>query len=154
TDLARTHRVWVPDIPGFGLSSLPREDVSFEVIADVLCEGLTKISSSPILRLDIVGFSLGATLACYLASAWPSAIGNFVLVGCNLVGPSSTRLPGLINPKKMKSTELQRQAYRNNLALMMFSDSTHIDDSILDLYIEDCEIRTLPSRFLDVDKNY
>lgn len=150
--LARTHTVWVPDIAGFGESSLPEEGpLSVASLARGLCEGLEKLSNGGCEQLDVVGFSLGAGVAAQFAQAWRGSVRSLVLVGCNVIGLAPTRMPGLMAPRRIADPTLRRQAYRHNLALMMFSDAAQIDDTILDVYIADSEMRTMPFDVLDVD---
>jgi proline-specific peptidase len=74
---ARTHRVVAMDLPGFGYSQMPAEEVSIEVYARVLDELLGKldIESAP-----VVGNSMGGFVAAQLCVSHPERVSGVVLV--------------------------------------------------------------------------
>jgi pimeloyl-ACP methyl ester carboxylesterase len=71
------HRCIAVDLPGFGASEMPREDVSIQGYAhtlDVLCDRLDV--ESPI----VIGNSMGGFVAAELAVAFPTRVAKLVLV--------------------------------------------------------------------------
>jgi proline-specific peptidase len=74
---ARTHRVVAMDLPGFGYSQMPAEEISIEAYARVLDELLGKldIESAP-----IVGNSMGGFVAAQLCVSHPERVSGVVLV--------------------------------------------------------------------------
>ncbi|HVS29728.1 MAG TPA: alpha/beta fold hydrolase [Solirubrobacteraceae bacterium] len=74
---ARTHRVIVPDLPGFGCSQMPSEKISINGYArwlDELCARLELEST------DIVGNSMGGFVAAEFALAFPQRVKRLALV--------------------------------------------------------------------------
>src|SRR3954454_23105555 len=72
-----THRVIAPDLPGFGGSEMPAEDISikgFARVIDALCD-LLEIES-PV----VVGNSMGGFIGAELALAFPTRVTRLVLV--------------------------------------------------------------------------
>ncbi len=75
--LARTHRVYAPDLPGFGASAKPTADYSpafFERFAVGFLDALG------LRRAAVVGNSLGGLSALRLALSEPSRVGALILV--------------------------------------------------------------------------
>jgi pimeloyl-ACP methyl ester carboxylesterase len=75
--LAPTHRVIVPDLPGFGASPMPREEISIAGYArclDALC-GTLGINAA-----GVVGNSMGGFIATELAIASPQRVERLMLV--------------------------------------------------------------------------
>jgi pimeloyl-ACP methyl ester carboxylesterase len=74
---ARDHRVVAFDLPGFGASELPSEDITISGYArfvDALCSALG-IDSAP-----VVGNSMGGFIGAELAIAFPARVERLVLV--------------------------------------------------------------------------
>lgn len=75
--LARSHRVVAVDLPGFGYSEMPREDISISRYArclDVVCDELD------IGRAAVVGNSMGGFVGADFAIQHPDRVGHLVLV--------------------------------------------------------------------------
>src|SRR4051812_39418124 len=73
----RSHRVIAPDLPGFGFSEMPAEDVSIPGYARTvaaLCEQLE------VDRAAVVGNSLGGFVAAEVAIQFPELVERLVLV--------------------------------------------------------------------------
>jgi 2-hydroxy-6-oxonona-2,4-dienedioate hydrolase len=63
--------VWVPDMPGFGDSALPPGCQDADQLPPWLEQGLQQLlGRTPV---DVVGFSFGALVAGYLATAHPAS---------------------------------------------------------------------------------
>jgi 2-hydroxy-6-oxonona-2,4-dienedioate hydrolase len=85
--LARTHRVYAPDLPGFGGSAKPQADYSpafFGWFAAGLLDALG------LERAAVVGNSLGGLIALRLALSEPARVGSLVLVDSAGLGRSAT----------------------------------------------------------------
>lgn len=74
---ARTHRVIVPDLPGFGASEMPREQISIPGYAgflEQLCDTLSIDAAA------VVGNSMGGHIAAELAIRSPQRVERLMLV--------------------------------------------------------------------------
>ncbi|MCO1595806.1 alpha/beta hydrolase [Micromonospora sp. RHAY321] len=76
--LASTHPVYVPDLPGFGLTERPRGAYDVRRHADHLAAWLAAYRLPPVCLL---GHSFGAEVAAALAAARPDAVRALVLAG-------------------------------------------------------------------------
>ncbi len=83
--IGRARRVIAPDLPGFGGSDMPAQDVSisgYTQVVDELCEHL---GLGPVV---VVGNSMGGFIASDLALAHPERVEKLVLVGAAGMVPS------------------------------------------------------------------
>jgi pimeloyl-ACP methyl ester carboxylesterase len=74
---ARTHRVIAPDLPGFGASEVPREEISisgYGRFLDRLCDVLSVDAAA------VVGNSMGGFVSAELAIHFPQRVERLVLV--------------------------------------------------------------------------
>ncbi len=74
---ARTHRVIAPDLPGFGASEMPREEISIDGYArflENLCDALSIDAAA------VVGNSMGGHIASELAIRSPQRVERLMLV--------------------------------------------------------------------------
>ncbi|MEH1164418.1 alpha/beta fold hydrolase [Micromonospora sp. CPCC 205539] len=76
--LAPTHQVYVPDLPGFGLSERPRGAYDVRQHAEHLAAWLAAYRLPPVCLL---GHSFGAEVAAALAATHPAAVRALVLAG-------------------------------------------------------------------------
>ncbi|MET8527932.1 alpha/beta fold hydrolase [Micromonospora sp. NPDC005172] len=76
--LAATHPVYVPDLPGFGLSEHPRGAYDVARHAEHLAAWLAAYQLPPVC---LVGHSFGAEVAAALAATHPEAVRALVLAG-------------------------------------------------------------------------
>ncbi|MCG5466165.1 alpha/beta hydrolase [Micromonospora sp. NPDC053740] len=76
--LATTHQVYVPDLPGFGLSEHPRGAYDVRRHADHLAAWLATYQLPPVCLL---GHSFGAEVAAAVAATHPDAVRALVLAG-------------------------------------------------------------------------
>lgn len=83
-DLARTHRVIAPDLPGHGLSSKGRGDYSLGAFAAVLRDLLVELDID---KVTVVGHSLGGGVALQLAYQHPELVGRVALIASGGLGP-------------------------------------------------------------------
>jgi pimeloyl-ACP methyl ester carboxylesterase len=77
-DLAATHPVYLPDLPGFGHSGKARRVFDAAAHADHLAAWLARIGLA---RVCVLGHSFGAEVAAALAVRHPARVGALVLVG-------------------------------------------------------------------------
>ena len=75
--LARHHRVFLPDLPGFGLSADNPRLRSFRDLGESLAELVGKEGGGPV---DLMGNSMGGGLATGVALARPDLVHSLVLV--------------------------------------------------------------------------
>lgn len=76
--LAETHRVLVPDLPGFGASQKPRRALDVPGLAAALAGYLTAAAPA---RVVLVANSFGCQIAARTVSAAPGVVERLVLVG-------------------------------------------------------------------------
>ncbi|PWR06350.1 alpha/beta hydrolase [Micromonospora acroterricola] len=76
--LAHTHPVYVPDLPGFGLTEHPRGAYDVRDHADHLAAWLAAYQLPP---ACLVGHSFGAEVVAALAAAYPDLVRALVLAG-------------------------------------------------------------------------
>ena len=81
--LARTHRVCVPDLPGFGRSPLAGRDTGLRANAALLLR-LVESLDPPVV---LVGNSMGALLSMFVAGERPDLVSALVLVAPPAPGP-------------------------------------------------------------------
>jgi pimeloyl-ACP methyl ester carboxylesterase len=89
--LASNHRVFAPDLPGYGRSDKPRTNYSLNYYVDFLAHFLETIGLE---RTSVVGISLGGAVALGFALRSPRKIRQLVLVDCYGLG-SKRPLGGL-----------------------------------------------------------
>ena len=77
TALAARHRVYAPDLPGFGRSERLPEALSLPVATGFLRRFLDAVD---VPRAHVVGNSLGGSIAMQFAVQFPEAVDRFVLV--------------------------------------------------------------------------
>jgi len=73
---AAGHRVWAPDLPGYGEAALEPGHVDYVAVASALLEGAAAV----------VGCSFGGRVALELAVTRPELVGRLVLVGAAIAG--------------------------------------------------------------------
>lgn len=91
--LARTHRVIVPDLVGFGRTIIPPEGMHFSVLADYFSALLAAL---PLDRAVVVGNSLGGAVAIRHAARHPEQVSRLFLL--NTAGVPFGDV-GIFNPK-------------------------------------------------------
>lgn len=88
-DLARDHRVYAPDLPGFGRSDKPPLRYGVPYFTRVLEQYMDRLGVG---SADVVGASLGGRIAIELALAHPSRVDRLVLVDTLGLGRPRLRL--------------------------------------------------------------
>lgn len=87
--LAPSHRVLVPDLPGFGQSEDPARPLRVPELASAL---LAWLDAAGIARAHLVGNSLGAQVAVAAACIAPRRVSSLVLVGPTVDREARTRM--------------------------------------------------------------
>jgi pimeloyl-ACP methyl ester carboxylesterase len=91
--IAQERRVIAPDLPGFGLSEVPREEISISGYARCV-ESLRERLG--IERVNLVGNSMGGFIAAEVAIQFAAGVERLVLVSAaGLTGPNVSRAPVL-----------------------------------------------------------
>ncbi len=89
--LARRHRVLTLDLPGFGYSPMPAEQISISGYARLLDRLLGELEID---AATLVGNSMGGFVAAELAIAFPQRVERLVLISA--AGISTTAHPGTV----------------------------------------------------------
>jgi pimeloyl-ACP methyl ester carboxylesterase len=76
--LAPSHRVYAPDLPGFGGSARPRPALDVDELADALAAFMAAVGEP---AATVLGNSLGAQIALALADRHPARVRRLVLLG-------------------------------------------------------------------------
>src|SRR6478672_5704874 len=76
-ELARDHRVVAMDLPGFGYSEMPREDISIEYYASWTCRMMDRLGID---SAAVVGNSMGGFVGADLAIRYPQRVQRLVVV--------------------------------------------------------------------------
>lgn len=141
--LAQSHTVWMPDMPGYGESSAVASGELTELVT-ILYRCLMR-AVGPAGAWALVGFSFGGVVAGCL-SKMDEGIGRLALIGP--VGHGARRRQ-LSNPLPWKHlapedrSETWRQVMRHNLLAQMLHKRSAVDDLALEVHSRSC----LMSRF-------
>lgn len=142
--LARSHTVWVPDMPGYGESSRPPQGSSIGAIAAIVSNGLERLLMAE-QKFDLAGFSFGGLVAGHLTAARPQSVGTLVLVGAGGLGLRKGMTLPLVAWRHLKGAAERSAAHRHNLAGLMLSDSAKIDALALQIQSENAQRSRLNS---------
>lgn len=136
--LATRHTVWVPDLPGYGDSSLPA-DHTLEAMVALVGHSLDRLVG-PDTPVGVAGFSFGGLVAAGL-SAERSAISCLALLGP--AGHGGERRPkgDLRNwkPAFERGDWLEfEDTMRHNLLMHMLHDARNLDATALTIHTQAC----------------
>jgi pimeloyl-ACP methyl ester carboxylesterase len=109
-----THRVVVPDLPGFGGSPMPSEEISIQGYAktvDGLCDALG--IDCPV----VVGNSLGGFVAAELAISFPTRVEKLVLVSAAGLSIENVRREPLLALARAWAMAATRAGARSDLMI-------------------------------------
>lgn len=123
--LAATHRVIVPDLPGFGDSDdLPNESDADD-LADTLAASVHAIVSGE--SFHLAGFSFGGIIAGLLARRLGSQVQRLILVSAGGIGMTARVAP------------VDDHGARAQLIRFMFADAATADDTTLRMHLDNVE---------------
>lgn len=123
--LAESHTVWTPDIPGFGESDLPRENLDADTLFQYVLSGLQDLLQGE--EFDLVGFSFGGLIAALIAAERPDNLRRLVLVSVAAMGLFSEN-PLLRSMRGVTDPAERNEIFRLNLNALMLADAGSIDE--------------------------
>jgi pimeloyl-ACP methyl ester carboxylesterase len=140
------YQVHIPDLPGFGASSLP--PVGFDAVAHVewILLGLEKLLDSK--SCSLVGFSFGAMVAALAAAQGPAIVDRLVLVGAPALVAAGRSRVNIKDWRALADEEQVRQAHRHNLRTIMLARDESVSDLAVDLFRADAALDRIPQRRL------
>lgn len=144
--VSRGYRVYVPDLPGFGDSSLPPVGFDADAHTEWILLGLEELLGP--VSCDIVGFSFGAMVAAFVAVQGPSRVDRLILVGAPALMESPARRVIIKNWRAPEFRGKEREAHRHNLRALMLTREESASDFAIDLYGADAERDRIPQRRL------
>jgi pimeloyl-ACP methyl ester carboxylesterase len=144
--LARTHAVWVPDLPSMGDSAEAPPGIDLAAYSRIIYEGL--VSLVPDGKIDVVGFSFGGVNSGAIAEWLGERLRKLMLAGTAGLAPPNVPLHRMIVWRKLKEPQQIEAAHRNNLEVLMFADPRNIDDLALYLQGENAKRMRLRRRKL------
>lgn len=143
--LSRHYRLLVPDLPGLGNSDAPPDPYTADSIAAIVAEGLASlIGAGDVARL--AGFSFGGLIGGHVAERIGARIGNLVLIGSGGTGIPRPTPVELVKWHLRAGEAAQREAHRENLAILMIADPGNIDDFTVDLQVRNAARARTKSR--------
>ncbi len=134
---SKSYTLFIPDMPGFGDSDDLNRPHTPEKIAKNLMDGFLKINPITNQKLNIVGFSFGGLIAGHLSyhftksNIFPEKI---VLIGPGGLGAKRGPMEEMVRRTSDMSNYQVLEAHKKNLGILMFANSSNIDD--LSLYIQ------------------
>lgn len=140
--LAQRYAVWAPDMPGFGDSDLPPQPYTLDAYAAVVESGLQSLVPDSV-RLDVVGFSFGGSVAARIARRLDGRFHNMILSGVNFLPPSGLKRKP-VSLRRIDDPAERIRAVRHNLQAMMIAHERNIDDLAVHLYSMDTARRRAP----------
>lgn len=140
------YRLLVPDLPGFGDSSLPPDGRDADVMPAWLNAGLEQILGPE--ACQIVGFSFGAMVGTLLAASHPARAAGLIMVGAPALSQLPTPSVGLRAWGHVPQGPARREIHRHNLGALMMAMPESIDDLALGLHAANLERDRLKLRRL------
>ncbi|MGJ7488424.1 alpha/beta fold hydrolase [Variovorax sp. LT2P21] len=140
--------LWLPDMPGFHDSDVPRAMVAGDAPLDPLLEALggtldTLIGAGT--PIDLGGFSFGGLSAAKFA-ARRGAVRKLVLLGSGGHGTLRRMAVQMINWRAASDRTAEAAALRHNLAALMLHDPTAIDALAFTIHDISCHGTRLRSK--------
>jgi len=141
--LAADHRVVAADLPGLGDSAMPPEPFTPWSLARILADGLAEMRLEP--PFHLVGFSFGALLAGPLAVILAGRVATLTLVAASGLG--MRRPPIALKPwRQLDDADERAAVHAENLATLMFSEPSRIDDLAIGLQVHNTARARIKSR--------
>ena len=135
--LASSHRLLVPDLPGYGESDALPADAGFEGLVDMVGATLDRLVGEGT-AVDLAGFSFGGVVAGCLA-ARRGGVRRLALLGAVGHGRRRRQSGGLLGWQDAPDEQAMRAIMRHNLGVLMLHGP--IDELALDIHYRSC-IRT------------
>ncbi|HSS58472.1 MAG TPA: alpha/beta hydrolase [Solirubrobacteraceae bacterium] len=108
-DLARDHRVVAVDLPGFGYSEMPREDISIERYASWTCRLMDRLGID---SAAVVGNSMGGFVGADLAIRYPQRVQRLVVVSAAIFWQTYRRAQPLLRLARLGDAAATRALTR------------------------------------------
>ena len=124
--LARHFRLYVPDMPGHGESSMPPGRLSGPGIAAVISEGLQAMLPDG-QTYHAAGFSFGGIIGGCLGAHDGARMESLTICGSNGLGLRRGTLSGFRQWRDLTDPDEIAAAHRKNLEVVMFGDPAHVD---------------------------
>ena len=125
-------RVLVPDLPGFGESSLPPGGNDADALPGPVEGALQALLGDA--ECDIVGFSLGAMVGAFITAHWPLRVRRLVLAGAPALGIPRAPWIGLRPWADLPEGPARDAAHRANLEALMLAAPVAIDSLAVALH--------------------
>jgi 2-hydroxy-6-oxonona-2,4-dienedioate hydrolase len=150
--LAARHRVWVPDMPGFGqsddLDGHPHDPRRLDRLVEALRATLEGLAGA--VTIDLAGFSFGGLVAAQLAVRLAEArggVGRLALLGPGGHGGGRPRDVELAD-WRLNDPAARHAALRQNLEAFMLHDRRAADALALSVHAQACEATRFRSKAL------
>lgn len=130
-------RVCVPDLPGCGDSARPPVGEDADALPEWIELGVDRILGD--VACDLVGFSFGTMVACFMAERRPARVRRLVLSGA----PALSTEP--MNPLRLRPWshlppgEEREQVHRYNIAHLMLAQPASIDPLSMAIHASNLE---------------
>lgn len=146
--LARQYRVIAIDIPGFGDSTTPPKPYNSASLSAIMAEGIRRIVGTT--KINLAGFSFGATCSAALSHAMDGQVRKLVLVssGRNMTGVTRAKIDDFIKWRDFESRAERDAAHRRNLEVIMIANPANIDPLAVAIQRNNAERARLRSIFV------
>ena len=124
--------VLVPDLPGFGDSSLPLNGTDADAVPGPLAHGLQCLLGEQ--ACDLVGFSFGGMVAGMVAAQFAARVARLVLVGAPGLGIAPEKAIRLRAWRHLADAAERDEVHRGNLAALMLLHPESITETALRLH--------------------
>lgn len=125
--------VLVPDLPGFGDSSLPPHGTDADAVPGPLAQGLQGLLGEQ--ACDLAGFSFGAMVAGMVAAQYPARVARLVLVGAPGLGIAPEKAIRLRAWRHLADAAGRDEVHRANLAALMLLHAESITETALSVHV-------------------
>ncbi|WP_353181653.1 alpha/beta fold hydrolase [Bosea sp. (in: a-proteobacteria)] len=139
----RSHRLYVPDIPGLGESD-EAADPTPAGIGKTVAAGMEELIPAG-QEVDLVGFSFGALIAGHVAAQFSRGLASLTVVGPGALGLPRSNIVLQRTDGEM-SEAARREANRANLAMLMIADESRIDALAIDIQARNVGLARVKSR--------
>ncbi|HUN49105.1 MAG TPA: alpha/beta hydrolase [Stellaceae bacterium] len=142
---SRHYRVLAADLPGLGDSAAAPDPYTADSIAAIVTEGLASLVR-PNDTIDLAGFSFGGLIGGHVTERLGERMKHLVLVGSGGTGIPRPTPVELVKWHLRVGAAAQREAHRENLAILMMADPANIDTLAIDLQVENAARARTKSR--------